>query len=132
MAADLALNVHLGTRMTEWWEVPVLEAQAFRGIGIEELAASIADHLRVSAELGHLESTRKEQRRRELMRSIREEIHARVRRAAGADGNVGSLLREVESGDLDPDTAAGALLNDGHLLKEWLSNIGPDGASGDR
>ncbi len=132
MAADLALNVHLGTRTTEWWEVPVLEAQAFRGIGIEELAKSIANHLRVSTESGHLESTRKEQRRGELMRSIREEIHARVRRAAGADGDVGSLLRKVENGDLGPDTAASALLNDEQLLKEWLSSGGPDVARGAR
>jgi hypothetical protein len=38
----------------------------------------------------------------------------------------------VESGDLDPDSAAGALLNEEGLLNEWLSNAGPDARRGDR
>ena len=124
MAADLELNVHLGTRSAEWWQVPVLLAQAFRGIGIEELAGAIADHLRVSSESGHLEATRREQRSRELVRSIREEIHSRVRRAAEGDGDVGTLLRNVQQGDVDPDTAAAMLLDDQRLLGEWLANGG--------
>ncbi len=121
MAADLELNVHLGTRSTEWWEVPVLLSQAHRGIGIAELADAIANHLRVSTESGHLEATRREQRSRELARSIREEIHARVRRAASADGHVGQLLRSVQEGHLDPDAAAAMLLDDQRLLTEWLA-----------
>ena len=131
MAADLELSVHLGTRTSEWWQVPVLRTQAMRGVGTDELAGAIGNHLRVLTESGRLQTTRREQRRRELTRSIREEIHARVRRAAGGDGAVGTLLARVEKGDVDPDVAAGALLDDEGLLREWLSNGdgGPTAAS---
>jgi LAO/AO transport system kinase len=123
MAADLETNVHLGTH-NDWWTPPVLLAEAYRGVGVPEVAQAIRRHLDVLVETDHLDNLRREQRRRELQRAIREEILTRVREAANEDGKVGALLHRVEMGDLDPDIAAGALLADESLLREWLLSPG--------
>ena len=124
MAADLEMNVHLGTQTTGWWQVPVLLAQAMRGIGTDELADAIGNHLEISTESGHLETLRREQRGRALMRLIRQESQSRVQRAAAEDGEIGTLLKSVEDGGIDPGAAAMALLKDEALVGEWLANDG--------
>ena len=132
MAADLELNVHLGTQDAEWWQTPVLLAQAFRGVGIGEVADAITGHLRAAHDSGRLEAARRDQRSRELVRSVRQEVHARIRRAADGDGPIGALLRDVQRGDVDPDAAAAMLLDDQGFLREWLATSQDSNADRDR
>ncbi|MDA1096134.1 MAG: methylmalonyl Co-A mutase-associated GTPase MeaB [Chloroflexi bacterium] len=124
MASDLEMNVHLGTRRGAWWNTPVLMTQAYRSIGIAELAGAVDEHRRISTDTGNLDRLRSEQRRSELMRSVREEIIARVKIASKREGGVATLLRRVESGDLDPDVAANTLFRDEALLSDWLNPPG--------
>ncbi len=119
MATDLETNVHLGTR-NDWWAPPVLLTQGHRGVGVDELVEAIQHHREVMEETGHLDELRRDQRRRELQRSVRQEILTRVEKVTRRDGMIGDLLRRVEAGDLDPDIAADSLLTDETLLKEWL------------
>lgn len=121
MAGDLEMNVHLGTRHG-WWTPPVLLTEAHRNVGTDQVVAALRDHRRVLQETGNLESLRREQRRRELMSALREEVLSRMRRAGSGDGRVAQVLRRVETGDLDPDAAAASLIDDANLLAEWLSS----------
>ena len=123
MATDLGINVHLGTKV-DWWSPPVLLTQGHRGVGVAELAETIRQHRQVMEETDHLDGLRRDQRRQELERSIREEILARVQEVARRDGRVGALLRKVEAGDLDPDMAVNSLLADASMLQEWLLPMG--------
>jgi LAO/AO transport system kinase len=92
------------------WEVPIVRTEAARGEGIEELAAKLAEHR------AHIESegTLSERRRRNLMNEVLGVATFRMRRALEAsireDPDVQALLDRVVARELDPASAAGAIL----------------------
>jgi len=92
------------------WEVPVLTAEAARGIGIEPLVERLAAH-RAHVEA---EGLLAERRRRNLLSEVLGIATLRLRRALEAtlaeDPEVARLLDDVVARRLDPASAAGALL----------------------
>lgn len=98
----------LGPR--EGWQVPVVRAEAVRGMGVEKLAEKLAEH-RAYIEA---EGTLSERRRRNLMNEVlaiatfrmRRELEASVRE----DPEVKELLDRVVSRELDPASAASTIL----------------------
>jgi LAO/AO transport system kinase len=97
------------------WEVPVLSAEAQNGVGVAELLAEIRRHRAALEAAGALESRRRARRRRELQSLLEEEVAEAVQaRLRAAD--LAIILEQVAAGELDPHTAARAILARPDLL----------------
>ncbi|MGI8428439.1 MAG: methylmalonyl Co-A mutase-associated GTPase MeaB [Solirubrobacteraceae bacterium] len=98
----------LGPR--EGWQVPIVRTEAARAEGIEELAGQLAAHRHYIEQQGTLS----ERRRRNLMNEVLEIAAFRMRRELEAsvreDPDVSGLLDRVVARELDPASAASALL----------------------
>ncbi len=96
---------------SEGWKVPIVRTEAGRGEGIDELAATLAEH-RAYIEA---EGTLSERRRRNLMNEVlaiatfrmRRELEASVRE----DPTIKELLDRVVTRELDPASAAATILD---------------------
>jgi LAO/AO transport system kinase len=92
------------------WQVPIVRTEAVRGEGLEELADTLDEH-RAFIES---EGTLMERRRRNLMNEVLGIATFRMRReleeAVKGDPGVMELLDRVVSREIDPATAAGAIL----------------------
>ena len=92
------------------WRVPIVQTEAARAEGVDELAEAIAAHR------AHIESegTLEERRRRNLRNEVLELATVRLRRRLHAvvddDEQIQSMLDEVVKRRLDPATAATRLL----------------------
>ncbi len=92
------------------WKVPIVKTEALRGEGIEELAEKLAEHH------AHIEAegTLSARRRRNLMNEVLAIATFRMRRelesAVREDGAVQDLLDRVVARELDPASAAEAVL----------------------
>ncbi len=101
----LALGSHEG------WQVPIVEAEATRGEGVQELADRLAEHRRYIEAEGKLS----ERRRRNLMNEVLAIATFRMRRelqaSIDADDGVQALLDRVVARELDPASAATTILD---------------------
>ena len=92
------------------WRVPIIKAEAIKDVGVEELAAKLAEH-RAFVES---EGTLSERRRRNLMSEVIGIAAMRMRRALEAsvreDPAVQELLDAVVERRLDPASAAAEVL----------------------
>jgi LAO/AO transport system kinase len=102
----LALGPH------ESWQVPIIRTEAARGTGVEELVDMLGEH-RTFIEA---EGTLSERRRRNLMNEVLAIATARMRRELEEtlrdDDHVQELLDRVAARELDPASAATAILED--------------------
>ncbi|MCA1682810.1 MAG: methylmalonyl Co-A mutase-associated GTPase MeaB [Actinobacteria bacterium] len=102
----LALGPHEG------WEVPIIRTEAVRGTGVEELVDAMAEH-RVFIEA---EGTLSQRRRRNLMNEVLAIATSRMRReleeTLHEDEHVQELLDRVVARELDPASAATAILEE--------------------
>jgi LAO/AO transport system kinase len=100
----LALGGHHG------WQVPIVTTEANRGTGIEELVDKLAEHRAYIA----AEGTLSERRRRNLLSEVVAIATHRMRRELEAwiegDDTVKALLDKVVARELDPASAATAIL----------------------
>jgi LAO/AO transport system kinase len=102
----LALGPHEG------WPVPIIRTEAVRGTGVEELVDAMAEH-RAFIEA---EGTLSQRRRRNLMNEVLAIATARMRRELEEtlyeDAHVQELLDRVVARELDPASAAAAILEE--------------------
>jgi LAO/AO transport system kinase len=108
MVREIKGVLTLGPR--EGWQVPIIRTEAVRGEGVPELADKLAEH----REYIEAEGTLSERRRRNLMSEVLAIATFRMRRALEAsvedDPEVQELLDRVVSRELDPASAAAAIL----------------------
>ncbi|MGZ5357827.1 MAG: methylmalonyl Co-A mutase-associated GTPase MeaB [Solirubrobacterales bacterium] len=92
------------------WRIPIVQTEAAKGEGVAELAERIAEHR------AHIEAegTLAERRARNLRNEVLELAAARLRRrleaAVAEDPGISELLERVVSRELDPASAATAIL----------------------
>jgi LAO/AO transport system kinase len=102
----LALGPHEG------WQVPIIRTEAVRGTGVKELVDAMAEH-RAFIEA---EGTLSQRRRRNLMNEVLAIATARMRReleeTLHEDEHVQELLDRVVARELDPASAAAAILEE--------------------
>ncbi len=109
MVREIKGVLALGPR--EGWPVPIIRTEAVRGEGVDELATKLAEHR------DHIqaEGTLSERRRRNLRNEVLAIATSRMRRELEAsvhdDAEVGELLDQVVSRELDPASAAGTILD---------------------
>jgi LAO/AO transport system kinase len=110
MVREIKGVLALAPREDADWRIPVLRAEAARGVGVEEVVEALQAH----REHIEAEGTLLERRRRNLMNEVlalatfrlRRELEASVRE----DAAVQELLDEVVARRLDPSSAAGSIL----------------------
>jgi LAO/AO transport system kinase len=91
------------------WQIPVLATEAHSGVGVPALLAEIRRHRAALEASGALEARRGSRRRQELRTLLVEEVSAAVERRIRA-GDLAETLERVASGQLDPYSAAQAIL----------------------
>jgi LAO/AO transport system kinase len=108
MVREIRGVLSLGPRTD--WRVPILQTEASRGEGVDQVAERIAEHREHIREQGTLE----ERRRRNLMNEVMALAAVRLRRkleeSLREDPSVQELLLEVVQRKLDPASAAAKLL----------------------
>ncbi|MCH8088839.1 MAG: methylmalonyl Co-A mutase-associated GTPase MeaB [Chloroflexi bacterium] len=105
MMKDITAMLSWDTRERQWVP-PVLSSRAHQGIGIEELWEAIEKHRKVSEDTGLLAVRRRDRRRHEFFRTIREQAEQEAQRLVATDASLAALLKQVESNSIDPYTAA--------------------------
>ena len=114
LMAELKFAVHLaytspGTVRDIDWEIPVLAAEAQNDVGIAELFDAIARHRETLTATGALSERRRARRHNELRALLVEEFTARVDDGLRA-GELATTFQRVADGEMDPYSAAQAVL----------------------
>jgi len=107
-AAHLSLTSAASPKNIEW-EIPVLSAEAQRGVGIAELLADVRRHRAALEAAGALAARRRARRRAELKTLLLDEVRQKVERAL-AGGELARIVDAVVEGALDPYAAVQAIL----------------------
>ncbi len=94
------------------WMPPVVETQAVKGVGIDELAQAIQQHRQHLAESGELEERRRKRRSSELTEALRDRVARRVERQITGSAALKAMVERVESGELEPYSASLQLLDE--------------------
>jgi LAO/AO transport system kinase len=106
---ELKAALALGGRR-EGWQVPVLRTCANSGEGVEQLRATLLAHQRHAAASGALAARRLQRLRAAVVALAALQLRRRFEAAIGADPEVERLLARVAARELDPASAAHALL----------------------
>ena len=101
---------------------PVLTTEAHRGVGMPELYLRVVAGVEASRASGRLAERRTRGARQEVRRLVTAEVVGAVDRVMEEDDRVSDIVRSVESGDLDPYSAAQQILEDG-LISDALSKL---------
>ena len=104
-----------------WWQVPILATQAHRGVGIGELYQQIESHQQALVQSNQLSSRRKVQRKDELLESLQDKIQAQLLELVERDGEFAAIMKNVESGQLDPYSAVKEIFSSQSLLQSCLA-----------
>ena len=101
---------------------PVLTTEAHRGVGIIDLYEQIAAGVETSRVSGILTQRRKLGALQEVRRIVNAELTSAVDKAMEEEARVSELLNSVESGELDPYSAAQHILDDGLVSAALLQS----------
>lgn len=91
------------------WRVPVLKASSAKNEGIDTLVETLERHRQWLVESGALERQRASQARHQVLALVRHRLLQRVL-ASTDDRSLDEVVRRVAARDLDPHTAADALI----------------------
>lgn len=83
--------------------------------GIEELYEAFGDHQKIQQDEDILEDRRRQRRRQEFTQAVTETLTATLSKLMNSKSPLSEILSRVESGDLDPYTAALQSVRDGNL-----------------
>ena len=115
LMAELKFAAHLaytspGAARDVDWEIPVLSTEAQNDVGIDALFEAIERHRAVLTTTGALRERRRARRRDELRALLVEEFTARVDDRL-RDGELAGTFQRVADGEIDPYSAARAVLD---------------------
>jgi LAO/AO transport system kinase len=122
LVAELRTMVNLRSEES-WWQVPVVATEAINDVGIEELYGQIEKHRQTLEETGRLLQRRQEQRRREFLEIVERRVSEELLKMVERDEELGRHMAMVEAGDVDPYSAADAILQPGTLLAGWSRQL---------
>jgi putative protein kinase ArgK-like GTPase of G3E family len=89
--------------------------QAENGEGLESVYEAIAKHHGEAEKSSNMQRRRSERRKWEFAQIVRESVEARIAGQGVHSDEVFSLVTRVQSGDIDPYTAAAQALDRGDL-----------------
>ena len=94
----------------EGWQVPIVQTEASKGTGIDELVEKMAEHREHIKAEGTLEERRGRNLRNEVLTLASGRMRRRLEESTREDPEVQELLDEVVARRIDPASAAGKLL----------------------
>jgi LAO/AO transport system kinase len=118
LVAELRTMVQLRSEES-CWQVPVVATEAINDIGIGELYEQIEKHRRALEETGRLSQRRQEQRRREFVEIVERRVSEELLNMVERDEELGRHMAMVETGEVDPYSAADEILRPRTLLASW-------------
>lgn len=121
VVAELESMLHFSPRNSTW-RVPVLTVQALNNVGIEEVYEAIERHREALESTGQLALQRREQLKKELIRSIEEGVSQRLSKLIVKDQHLIALSEKVARGEVDPYFTAKQILSNEELLRSWVSS----------
>ncbi len=120
MLADLTNMLHMWPQK-DGIDTPVLATQALNDIGIDKLFEAIQSHRTARESTGRLAQRRKEQRKKEFIQTIEDKTRKALWELIENDERLAPYIKKVETGELDPYSAALALLSDRRVLEGWIA-----------
>lgn len=126
VADDLRQMLRLNPKH-EWWEVPVLTAQAVNDVGIDDLFQQVKNHRQALKDAGQLDVRRKAQRRAEFLEVVERTIRERILDLIRKNEQLTESLQKVEQGEIDPYSATDDLLDSKALLQTWRKALEREG-----
>ena len=114
------IQVMLQLRKPAQWDIPVVATEAVSNVGIEELYHQIQLHRQVLDQTGQLSQRRQKQHKDEFISRIEQKITYKLLRSIEHDGQLSGYIAKVESGEIDPYTAAEEVLQSPSFLASWL------------
>ncbi|MBM3924445.1 MAG: methylmalonyl Co-A mutase-associated GTPase MeaB [SAR202 cluster bacterium] len=115
MAAAVKGGISTASTDTDW-SPPVLLTHAHTGEGMDRLLGKLEEHRDFLISTSRLEERRRQRRTREFTEVLREELYKRIERQIEMSSKLKDLLGRVESGDLEPYSAARRCVEDASLL----------------
>ena len=109
---------------------PVLTTEARNGVGVPELYLRVVAGVEEYRVSGRLMERRTRGARQEVRRLLTAEVIDAVERVIEEDHLVSDLLKSVESGDIDPHSAAQQILDDGLVSDALLQSHQRDDPDG--
>jgi LAO/AO transport system kinase len=103
-----------------WWNTPVIATEALNDVGIEELHKQIGLHYRALCKQGRLAQCRQLQRRHDFMRILEQRLTHKLLTLIEQDGELNGYIERVETGELDPFSAADEILRSQRILTDLL------------
>jgi LAO/AO transport system kinase len=97
---------------SEGWKVPVIRTRATSGQGVEELLTSLATHRVHIEDRGRLAQRRRRHLRSEVLALAAQRLRRELESAVAGDPAFEALLERVVARELDPASAAAAILAD--------------------
>ena len=127
-ASDFAIELQamLELRPEQEWKVPIITTEAINNVGIEELYHQVERHRQALRETGQLSLRRRQQRRDELIKTIKQKIVGQLLKSVKQDGELSRYIEQVEKGEIDPYSAADEILKSPSFLTSWLHQARPD------
>jgi len=98
------------------WDRPVLSAQAHRRVGSQALHETIARHRAAMRATSVREQRRREHDREEFISALRSAVESGLSDLLSSDPAVQGVASRVESGEIDPYSAADEVLGAGSLF----------------
>jgi LAO/AO transport system kinase len=105
------------------WQVPVVATEAINNVGIKELYGQVKKHRQTLEKTGRLSQRRQEQRRREFLQIVERSVSEELLKLVERDEELGRHMAMVESGELDPYSAADEILQLRTLLAGWSRQL---------
>ncbi|MFQ5878683.1 MAG: methylmalonyl Co-A mutase-associated GTPase MeaB [Dehalococcoidia bacterium] len=93
------------------WKPPILRTVATRDEGTPELADAVEEHHRHLRRSDRMQEYRRAQARARLLAAAQAELLRRLLAAPNADGHLEALVAKVASREMDPYSAASALID---------------------
>jgi LAO/AO transport system kinase len=122
LVSELRMMLQLRPEET-WWQVPVIATEAVNNIGIDELYRQINNHRRALEETGRLPQQRQERRRREFLEIVERRVSDGLLKLVEGDAALSRYMAMVETGEVDPYSAADEILQPGNLLTTRLRRL---------
>jgi len=108
MVREIRATLSLGPQ--EGWQVPIVQTEASKGRGTDELVEKMAEHREHIKAEGTLEERRGRNLRNEVLALASGRMRRQLEESTREDPEVQELLDEVVARRIDPASAAGKLL----------------------
>ncbi|MBM4405873.1 MAG: methylmalonyl Co-A mutase-associated GTPase MeaB [Chloroflexi bacterium] len=122
LAREVEQSLHLSARVSEWTP-PVLLTKAARGEGIQELREAIGKHREYAERSGELARRRQRRRTTQFLTTVEEKVSAALRELIEGNGDLKGVLERVQSGEVDPYSAAIDVVSNRDILHKWASAL---------